>query len=63
MTTQLSNGHWQIEDYRQRMTKKEWQKILLNGEDSIIVKGRLRQLKAKSLGAGVYEICKAPLET
>ena len=63
MTQLRSDAHWQIEDFKQRMTKKEWQKILLSGEDTIIVRGRLRQLKAKYLGAGVYEIYKAPLET
>ena len=29
--TNLNNGHWQAEDYTQRMTNAEWQKILLDG--------------------------------
>ena len=56
------NAHWQIEDFRQRMTNKEWKQILLNHEDKIIVRGRLRQLVAKNLGAGVVEIYKKPLK-
>jgi hypothetical protein len=63
VATQLrDNGHWQREDFTQRITQKEWREILIRGEDSIIVNGRYRQLKAKSLGAGVYEIYKAPLK-
>lgn len=56
------NGHWVREDYRQRMTKKEWKKLLLDKEDTVIFRGRIRQLKAKSLGAGVYDVYKAELK-
>jgi len=55
------NEHWVREDYRQRMTSKEWKKLLLDKEDRLIFHGRVRQLKAKSLGAGVFEIYKEPL--
>ena len=57
-----NNGHWQIEDYRQRMTSKQWKELLLQEEDMIIVKGRLRRLVAKNLGYGVVEIYKKPLK-
>lgn len=55
------NGHWQTEDYRQRMSVKDWKKDLLEGNDKIIFQGRLRQLKAKRLGYGIVEIYKEPL--
>ncbi len=55
------NAHWVREDYRQRMTTKQWKKLLLDKEDGLIFHGRVRQLKAKSLGAGVYEVYKEPL--
>jgi hypothetical protein len=57
-----SNNHWNMETYRQRMTTKEWKQVLLNEGDRIIFQGRLRQLKAKRLGAGVVEIYKEPLK-
>lgn len=59
----LSNSHWVLETHRQRMTVKEWKKILLNEEDNIICKGYMRRLKAKPLGAGVVEVYKEPLKT
>lgn len=58
----LDNRHWQGEDYRQRMTPKDWKEFLLNSDDTIIYHGRLRQLKAKRLGFGVVEIYKEPLK-
>ena len=53
-----SNNHWADENYRQRMSVKDWKKILLDDKDKIIFHGRLRQLKSKSLGNGVVEIYK-----
>jgi len=44
------------------MTRKDWAKILLDGGDTIIVNGRVRQLKARNLGAGIVEIYKAPIK-
>jgi hypothetical protein len=54
--------HWKFENYRQRITRKQWQEILLNEDDTVIFHGRVRKLKAKSLGAGVYEIYKEGLK-
>jgi hypothetical protein len=54
--------HWITETYKQRMTTKEWQKILLDYDDSVIFQGKLRKLKARKLGAGVVEIFKEPLQ-
>ena len=52
------NGHWQFEDYAQRMPTKQWKQILLNGEDRIIFHGHTRYLVGKNLGAGVIEVRK-----
>ncbi len=60
--TLRDDGHWITEDYRQRMTLKQWKTILLNGQDTLIFHGRLRTLIAKRLGAGVVEIFKKPIE-
>ena len=53
------NGHWVDENYRQRITTAEWKRLLLEGGDVMVFRGRIRQLKAKKLGAGVVEIYKA----
>ena len=58
----LSNNHWRVENYRQRMTTKEWRELLLNEEDHIIFKGHMRHLKAKPIGAGVVEVFKEPIK-
>ena len=57
----LDNGHWQFEDYRQRMTRKEWQKVLLEHKDTVVFRGLVRDLIATHLGVGVYEVFKRPL--
>jgi len=62
MAALLSSNHWVIEQFKERMPTKTWRAILLAGEDTIIVRGRLRQLVGKNLGAGVYEVSKEPLE-
>ena len=57
----LDEDHWRIEDYEQRMTKKEWEKMLLNYEDKIITKGKVRQLVIRALSSNVVEVYKKPL--
>jgi len=52
----LSDNHWTYKDYKQRITRGELKKILLNNEDTAIIRGRFCRLKRKSLGAGVYEV-------
>jgi len=54
----LSNAHWTMKAYRQRMKVSEWRKILLDERDTLIFNGDVVQLKAKSLGAGVVEVYK-----
>ncbi len=46
----------------QRVTTKEWKAMLLADRDKPIIKGRLRQIVAKNLGAGVVELRLAPLD-
>lgn len=46
----------------QRVTTKEWKAMLLAGRDKPIIKGRLRQIVAKNLWAGVVELRLAPLK-
>lgn len=55
---ELSNNHWRVETFTERVTTKQWQQILLKGKDAVIFHGTVRQLKARYLGAGVYEIYK-----
>lgn len=45
----------------QRMTVAEWRAVLLAGMDRPIIRGRLRKLIAKNLGAGVVELRLQPL--
>lgn len=54
----LNQGHWVFDDYRQRITTKEWKQILLAERDTIVYKGKICQLKAKKLGYGVVEVYK-----
>lgn len=58
MSEALNENHWRIDNFKQRLTKKEWQKILLNNEDEIIYKGNFVKFKAIDLGYGVVEIKK-----
>ncbi len=55
-------NHWTLEHYTQRITSKEWKELLLNGDDTLIFRGRLRKLQYENLGSGVFEISKKPLE-
>ena len=55
-----NDAHWVFEDYKQRVTTKEWKQLLLDQNDSVVFRGHVRKLVGKNLGAGVYEISKAP---
>jgi len=56
----LDNNHWTIEDYKQRTTAKMWRNYLLNHDDKIIYKGRLRKLKAEKVFRDIVDIYKEP---
>ena len=58
----LDDGLWATEDYRQRMTAKQWRQILLDGNDKVIFRGVVRCLIAKNLGYGVVEVFKKEVE-
>ena len=58
----LSNNHWQLENYKQRMTSQQWRAVLIAGNDMVIFRGHMRQLKAKNLGYGVVEVYKEARE-
>lgn len=49
------------EDWTQRVTRAQWRHVLLLKQDTIIVKGIVRQLVAKDIGCGVMEISLRPL--
>ena len=61
-TPVLADQHWRIEDFRQRMTTREWRQVLLDGDDKVTFNGRVRQLVTNDIGAGVLEVFKQPLE-
>ena len=63
MLKPLSNNHWTLEDYKERITTEQWKQILLNNDDKIIVKGQARQIQAKNLGYGVVEVSKVSLKS
>jgi hypothetical protein len=54
----LDARHWKFQNYRQRITTKNWKILLLNDDDKINFYGRIVQLVATSLGYGVVEISK-----
>jgi len=54
----LDEQHWIFEDYKQRITTKQWKKLLLNDDDSVIFNSRVTPLIGKSLGSGVVEVRK-----
>ena len=53
----LNENHYIDVNYRQRVTRKEAQSILINHQ-TVICRGRIYSLKAINVGAGVYEIRK-----
>ena len=58
----IDSNHWKIEDFKQRITTKEWRTILLEGKDTIIFRGHMRKLIGKRIFPGVVEIYKEPLK-
>lgn len=61
MENGLSDNHWRIEDFCQRMTEAEWRKVLLGEYDTITCKGYVRKLIGHKIGFGVVEVSKTPL--
>ena len=61
MEDMRQEAHWTVDNYRQRCTRKEAQSILINNP-TVTYQGRVRQLKVKHIGAGVYEIFKERMD-
>ena len=56
-TTDLSlNFYTMPNNARQTMNRKDWQELLLDTGGKILTCGRLRKLKGKYLGAGIYDV-------
>ena len=55
---ELNSNHWVYEDYKERMTTKEWGEILLEHRDRIIFRGHSRRIVGKRIEPGVYEVFK-----
>jgi hypothetical protein len=39
-----------------RVRTKVWKHMLINEKDTIVIKGKVRRLIGKNIGAGVYEV-------
>jgi|HubBroStandDraft_1064217.scaffolds.fasta_scaffold720102_1 hypothetical protein len=59
----LSDNHWTLENFTQRMTVAEWKQVLREDADTPIIKGVLRRLVATSRGYGFVDVGKEPLCT
>lgn len=57
----LSDNHWRLELYRERVRRKEAQQALID-HPTIIFHGYMYWLKAKHIGAGVYELYKEKMQ-
>lgn len=52
----LSESLWKMRHYKQRITKKQWAKALLDHEDESFIDGERLDFQARDLGAGIVEI-------
>lgn len=60
----LSEVFWHIAEPHayQRVTTAEWREMLLADQDRPIIRGHLRRIVGKVLGAGVVELRLQPLD-
>lgn len=50
-------NHWTMPGvYRQQMTRKQLQEALMKHGDNIMCQGKLRYIRTKHLGAGIYNV-------
>ena len=54
--TILSDNHWTVRDYKQRVEAKQLKALILEGHDTIFRNGIICELKRKALGFGIYDI-------
>lgn len=52
-------GHAAEQNFVERMTVKQWRQHLLDEDDTIIFKGTVQKLVARSIGFGVVEVSKS----
>lgn len=57
----INDKHWLFEDYKERISTKDWKAMLWEERDTLIFNGNLRQFVAKKSGYGLVEISKEPL--
>lgn len=59
----LSDNFYRVPEIaHQTMSRKDLKELLLDTDGKIISCGRLRTLKSKHLGAGIYEVSLEPRE-
>lgn len=60
----LHRSFWEVREELayQRATTKEWKAMLLAERDRPIIRGHLRQIVAKQLGAGIVELRLKPMK-
>jgi len=58
----LNKNHWMREDFKERLTRPQIKKILLDSGPTIIYKGRIRELTWSHIGMGAYYLFKKPLK-
>lgn len=51
-----SDNHWRVPGFKERITRKQLQNLLLFHPENALRKGDLYEWKNRSLGVGVYEI-------
>ena len=52
----LADGHWQLANFRQRMSRKALKELVRQGRDSPIIRGHICCVKWKHVGFGVYDV-------
>ncbi len=57
----VSDSHWTVKEFRQRVTKKELQAIRLTEAVPWFRNGEACSLKHRHVGVGVYEIWLVPI--
>jgi len=55
-STIVSDNHWNVRGFRQRVTRKELRTIRLTEATPWLRNGESCELKHKYVGAGIYEI-------
>ena len=54
----ISNNHFTLATYAERMTTKQWKEALLKEEDIFAFRGHVTKLIGRRIGPGVYLVYK-----